>query len=328
MRSVPMRVVAALLSGPVLLTVAALALRNAWADRLPDEVATHWGPSGTPDQATGLAPLTTWTVAITLALTVAVTVTAFVLWRTGRGVHRPLLGLAAGVAALPVATLVTSMVSTLDAASWEDAAGAATTVPLLLGLGLVVGALAWLVAPDVPPQRRRDDVVTVESVDLAAHERATWVGGTTNAGLAVICVVAPPVVIAIVSALSGTAPTWSSALVPLLVGALAAVGIASVRVTIDEKAVSIRMGLLGYPRRTVPLSDVTSAGTTTLTLLGNGGLGVRLNASGDVAFKCRGGEALVLTLSTKRRVIATVDHPDQAAGLVNDLVRQARDRAS
>ncbi|MGW9476721.1 DUF1648 domain-containing protein [Saccharomonospora azurea] len=330
MRSVPFRVALAVLGGPVLLSGAALALRNVWSDRLPAEVATHWGPSGAPDRATDLDVLTTWTLLAALVLAVAFTIAALVLLRRGRGVHRPLLGLASGLAALPVAALATSMLATLDAASWREASGAALAIPVILATAGAAGAVAWFIAPDVPPEQRPVDATAVagaQSVGLSEHERATWVGGSTNAGLAVLCVVALPVVVAVVGALSGSPAPWSSLLVPLGIGLLAALGVGSVRVTIDADAVSIRMGVLGYPRRTVPLDDITSAGTTTLGVLGNGGLGVRTNASGDVAFKCRGGDALVLTLRSNRRVLATVDRPDQAAGLVNDLVRQARNRA-
>jgi hypothetical protein len=324
-RSTAVRLPLAALGVPVLFTTAVLVLREAWSDRLPEEVATHWGPSGAPDDATSLGALTTWTVVATLVLAVAFTVTALVLVRIGRGSYPPLLGLASGLAVIPVAGLATSMLATLDAPSWHDASGAGLSVLVLLGTSVAAGVLSWLVAPDVPP-RRASVPVGSESVGLTRGERVTWMGGTTNVGLAVLCVVAPPAVLAVVGALAGSPTSWSTYLVPLGLGVLAAVGISRVHVTIDNTAVTIRMGFTGYPRRTVPISDITSAGTDSLSLLQGGGLGVRTNASGDVAFKCRSGEALVLTLSSGRRVLATVDGPDQAAGLVNDLVRQAHDR--
>ncbi len=326
MRSVPVRVVLATLGVPALLAVVAFALRGAWSDRVPEQVATHWGPSGAPDGATSLDALTTWTLVATLALAVVLTVVALVLLRTGRGSYPPLVGLASGLVVVPVAGLVTSVIATLDAPSWREASGPELSIIVLVGISVAAGVVSWLVAPDVPPKRSAVAVGS-ESAGLNPGERAAWVGTATNAGLAVLCVAVPPVVLVVVGALSGTTAAWSTYLVPLGIGVLAAVGIARVHVTVDATAVTIRMGALGYPRRTVPLVDITSAGTESLTLLGGGGLGVRTNSSGDVAFKCRSGAALVLTLRSNRRVIATVDHPDEAAGLVNDLVRQAQNRA-
>ncbi|MEY7974196.1 DUF1648 domain-containing protein [Saccharomonospora xinjiangensis] len=326
MRNLPIRVVVATLGVPALLAVVAFALRGALSDRLPDRVASHWGPSGAPDRAADLDGLTTWTLAATFVLAVVFTVAALMLLRAGRGAYPPLIGLASGLAVAPVAGLAASMLATLDTPTWQQASGPALPIMVLVGNSVVAGVVSWLIAPNVPPKRETAEAGT-ESVGLAPGERGTWVGGATNAGLAVLCVVIPPVVVAVIGALTGSVPTWSLYLVPLGAGLLAAVGISRVRVTIDAETVTIRMGLLGYPRRTVPIADITSAGTRSLTMLGYGGLGVRMNTSGDVAYKCRSGAALVLNLRSQRSVIATVDHPDEAAGLVNDLVRQAHHQA-
>lgn len=326
MNRVHFRVALATLGLPAVVAAAALTVRTAWSDRLPDNVATHWGPSGAPDSASGLDSLTLWTTVLTLTLAVVFTVTAFLLLRSGRGAHRPLIGLAAALAAAPSAGMFGPLITTVDRESWREASSAWWPVAGLLGVCALVGVLAWAIAPDVPPTKTRSAAGT-ESVGLASGERAVWIGGTTNLPLAAFCAFGPAAVLAMISLLSSASAAWGVVALTTAVGVLAALGVSRVQVTVDSDGVAIRMGVLGYPRRTVPLSDITSATTESLTLLGAGGLGVRTNTSGDVYYKCRGGAALALTLNSNRRVIATVDHPDQAAGLVNDLVRQAADRA-
>ncbi|OQO91028.1 DUF1648 domain-containing protein [Saccharomonospora piscinae] len=321
MKAAYVRVVTATFVVPAAFVAAVLVLRSMWAPRLPEVVATHWGGSGDPDKATDLAALTGWATGITLALAAVAAVGAVALLRTGRGSHRAFSGLAAGVAVVPAAGLLGSVVAALDTSSWEQAGGPMLVVPLLLGSCLLAGVIAGLLAPAVAP-RRADSEIGTESVGLAPGERAVWVGEATNGGLALLCVLGTTAITAVAILLSGAPAPWLVYLVPTGVGLLAALGICRVAVRVDASAVTIRMGVLGYPHRTIPLSEVTSATTEQLSVFGTGGLGVRLNPSGDVSFKCRAGEALVLTLRSNRRVYATVDHPADAAGLVNDLLRQ------
>jgi hypothetical protein len=108
-----------------------------------------------------------------------------------------------------------------------------------------------------------------------------------------------------------------AALVVLLCGLL----IGRLRVRADSRGVTVRLGILGWPRRHIPLKDIDRADVGNLSLFSAGGLGVRLNpVTGTVAYKVRSRPALAITLLNGRRILVRADHPEPGAGLLNDLV--------
>ncbi|WP_007024030.1 DUF1648 domain-containing protein [Saccharomonospora iraqiensis] len=323
MRSATLRLVLATGGVPAVVLAIAAALRAAWSSRLPDVVAMHWGVSGAPDGSARLTTLSTWCLALGGALTVLGTVVAVVLLHHGRGSHRGHVALWVLLASMPSTALLTSLVTTLDAPDWRQASGAGVALGVLLGGSVAAGGLAALLAPGVPPDRILDAAPGAQTVGLRDGQRATWIGSSTNVALATLSALTPPVVVVLIGLVTGSSPGWAVTVVPTAIGVLAGLGVARVRAIVNTDAVTVRMGFLGMPHRTVPLAEIASATTEDLTLFGTGGLGVRTTVAGDTAYKCRGGPALVLTLRSARRVLVTVDHPEEAAGLVNDLVRRA-----
>lgn len=324
MRTAAVRLVLATGGVPALALVVPAVLGEVWSARLPRVVATHWGVGGAADGSTELGTLTTRCLTLGGVLTVVGTVAALVLLRQGRGSRRPIVGTWVLLASAPAATLLTSLVTTLDAPHWRQASGPAVALGVLLGGVVTAGGLAALIAPTVPPRQVRDAAPGAETAGLRPGERVDWAGRSTNVWLGALCVLTPPVVVLLIGALTGTAPDRSAYLVPTGIGVLVALGTARVRASVDADGVTVWMGFLGMPRRDIPLSEISSATTEGLSLFGTGGLGVRTTVSGDTAYKCRGGPALVLTLRSARRVLVTVDRPGEAAGLVNDLLRQAK----
>jgi hypothetical protein len=301
----------AVLPGAVLAVAAVLA--NAWADRLPDPVATHWnsGPNG----SSPLGVFVTVCLALGALATVLLAATAAAALRRGRPMPRLSVGMGAGFAALPPAVLLSVLVSNLDVPDWHEARGGAVVVLFLLGvaaLGVVAAFTGGLPAPV------REHRTGRPSVGLQPGQRAFWSGRAANPAM-LWALVLIPVAIALVPA----GVPWPTALWIGFVGAVVTALTYRLRAKVDATGVTIRFGLLGFPWRHLELSTIREAAARELETFGDGGLGLRFNpVTGTTAYKVRGGPALELTLENGRTVLVSVDDPETGAGLVNDLIAQ------
>lgn len=297
-------------------------LQAAWASRLPEIVAVHWGVGGTPDRSAALSTLTGWALGIGAALTLAALVTALVSSRRGSPVPRSAVGFAAWLATMPAGVVAGSMYAALDTTSWRDAGPVWAALAWVFGLSLAAGAAAALVAGPTEqpaPTEPRD----LPSAGLRPGERAVWIGGGTNypmafGGLAAVlgCVllrVALPDLDVTAFGLAG------------LVTVLAMAATCRVRVRVAADGVTLSLGLFRLPNRTLTFDEIASADTEWMTMWSGGGYGLR-RGPGYTAFKVRAGETLAITLTSGHVVKATVDHAELAAGLVNDLA-SARESA-
>ncbi|PRX43902.1 hypothetical protein B0I33_11367 [Prauserella shujinwangii] len=322
MTQVRARILLATLGIPAVAAGLAGWLRLRWADRLPDPVAVHWGAGGEPD---GAASVDTITVALFCAggaLALLGATLALVALRRGAAVLRWLLGFYAWLAALPSAALVSTLWANLGAESWRAAADAGWSLVLLLGGSAVAALLGALVGPSVPARRGAGEGGDRPSIGLAPGQRATWTGGSTNRWLAASFLPAPAVLVAIDLAGAADVPLFLY-LVVTVPGLAITAALSRLRAVVDSTGVSVRMGWFGLPRRHLPLADIAHADADRLGMLAMGGFGVRVNpVTGDTGYVLRGGPALVLSLRSGRRVFVTVDRPEQAAGLVNDLLHQ------
>ncbi|GAA1254092.1 hypothetical protein GCM10009676_46600 [Prauserella halophila] len=297
------------------------ALQAAWADRLPDVVAAHWGLTG-PDRSAELSTMTGVTLGIGAVLTLVTLVTVLVSRLRGAVVPRSAVGFVAWLATLPAGVLAGSMYAALDATSWRDAGPAWSAVGWALGLSVAAGAAATLVAGPTErpaPAEPRD----LPSAGLQPGERASWIGGGTNYPMAfggLVAVLGYALLHVSIPGL-GVMPFALAVLVVVL--AMAAV--CRVRVRVDTTGVTLSLGLFGFPNRTLTYDEIASANTEEMTMGSAGGYGLRRGV-GYTAFKVRAGETLTITLNSGHVVKATVDHADRAAGLVNDLTG-ARDGA-
>ncbi|MEU6641046.1 DUF1648 domain-containing protein [Saccharomonospora sp. NPDC046836] len=306
---------------PALAAGAAWLLQRAWSSRLPEPIAIHWGPSG-PDRTASLGGFTAATLGSSAALATAGAVLALVILRHGNGVLRGVLAFYAWLAAFPAALLIAVLTSNLDAPGWQQAGFNGGSVAALAASALAALLGAVVAGPSVPPARQTEELAPGDlSVGLGADQRATWVGSASSR-VALVVFVLLLLALAVLPALTGAALPVAVYLIMLI--PLAAVLVSTrLRVVVTGAGVQIRFGAFGIWRRRVPLADIAGATVERVTTWGHSGLGIRVNPiTGDIYYKVRGGEALALRLHSGRTIAITVDRPEQAAGLVNDLLRQ------
>ena len=306
---------------PALAMVAGALLRDAWSARIPDQLAVHWA-NGEVDGHASTGPFVTgWFVAAAV-LTLAGALLIVIAKRRGFSPARSAIGFVSGLATFAVSTLFAMLHANLDGVVTDNpmpqiltaTAGAVTAgalASLIAGPAAKTGARGGGLSPDKP------------SVDLAPGERATWIGGTRSpVALAIVAI--GVVATVVLPLLLGNEDLNFAVLLPgIAIGGVVLLLLASLKTVVDSSGVGVRIGALGLLRRHVPLAEIDSAETSTLSMFANGGLGVRVNpVTGDTAYKLRGGPALTLNLTSGKRVLISVDRPEGAAGLVNDLLRE------
>ncbi|ASR34055.1 hypothetical protein BAY61_02585 [Prauserella marina] len=323
MRKTAVRALSATLGIPALAACAAVVVRGALAGRFPDPLAVHWGPGGDADRSASLTGLTVGSLVAAAVLAIIGSGLALLAVTKDRGLSRGVVTFEAWFAALPSLLLVATLIVNLDAPAWNHVAGGWLVLVLLLGLSALTAGLAALVAgPGVRPTAQTPPSPEGPSVGLEPGQRASWLGGTTSFVAAATIV---PVVLLLfgIETVSGTPVPIVAYLIVLGTGLVLGLVMSRLGVVVNENGVTIRFGILGFPRRHVPLSDIASADTGSLGFWSLGGFGIRANpATGTMAYKLRGGPALKLTLRGGQVVWATVDRPEQAAGLINDLLRR------
>ncbi|MFI5584028.1 hypothetical protein ACIA5G_03270 [Amycolatopsis sp. NPDC051758] len=301
----------AVLPGAALAVAGVLA--SAWADRLPDPVATHW--NGGPNSSTPLGLFVVVCLALGAVATALLAVTAVAALRRGRPVPRVTAGVGAGFAALAPATLLSVLVPNLDVPDWHAARSGSVVVLFLLGtaaLGVVAAFVGGLPAPvlEAGPD--------LPSVGLRPGQRAYWSGRAVNPAMLWALGLIPVAIALLPAGLS-----WPMAIWIALVGTFVTVVTYRLKATVDAQGVTIRFGLLGFPWRHIGLGSIREATTRELSTFGDTGLGLRFNpVTGTTAYKVRGGPAIVLALESGRTVLVSVDDPETGAGLVNDLLAQ------
>lgn len=301
---------AALILGiPLALIGIALGVVFANAGRMPPDVATHWNESGTVDATSSFcaslvptAMLASIVGAAGLGGLIAFSKNPFAL----RFVAAFTTGFAVFTATLTIA---------LHAIQWGLPSG--TTAPNPSGwvvFGLVAAvACGGLAGYALLPSSR---------APLSA-EPALWDGVarySTRARIWFIGTVALVVFTLIVLAFALSQV--------ILIGLAAAVLVVPFalgigwRVRLDENAVTAR-ALGGWPRISVPISDVTIATPVTTTWGEWGGLGIRARRSGN-GLITRGGEAVKIGRADGTYCTITVDGAADLAHLINALVERRR----
>ncbi|MEU3610307.1 hypothetical protein AB0E83_33450 [Streptomyces sp. NPDC035033] len=129
---------------------------------------------------------------------------------------------------------------------------------------------------------------------------ASWTAGVTALGMAVVGCVAAGLLV--------------------LFGTLAFV---HVEVRVDERAMEVRCGHIGVPRRTIPFTEVVGADyAPRVTPRHWGGWGYRSRPDRDTAVVVRRGEGLVLRLADGRRFTVTVDGAASAVDSIRAHLRR------
>lgn len=292
-----------LLLAPVVAVTAALLLR----DSVPERVPTHWGTDGVDDTAA----FTTYTAIIVVVVGLLALGAVVATWLTRSRPAAAATSMAGWLAWL----FALVYLSTLVVARGAEDPYAVDLPWWLVALVLAGSGVAWLgMYALLPPHpdRLRGPVPTLA---LGDDERVVWVGTARSRPMAWLGVG----VFVVGAALVLVEPVVGLLTLPLGV-LLWWLHVVTVRV--DERGVRAGWGLARWPGRFVALGDVDSAEAQRIEPLEWGGWGHRLSPRGT-ALVVRRGEGLVLHRVGKGDLAVTVDGADEAAALVNGLVRRA-----
>ncbi|WP_158628646.1 DUF1648 domain-containing protein [Saccharopolyspora rhizosphaerae] len=301
------------LTWTVVATVALVAPLVLLRDRLPDPVATHFTGAGVPDGSMShavfpLVVLPGWLLAA-----------AFGVVGGAVGKRR---AQRAGSAALLAATavffgsLVLSTVgANLDHVDWRDARLPLWHVLVVLLASAAAGGVGWLLGNRGPDEGDAGPAPQSGELDLAPGQRAVWVSSVTSPVL-VVTGSAVLVVGVVVAALG----SWQAALPELFAGVVVT-ALSTARVRVDERGVHTTFGPQRFPTRRIRLEQISSAGVARHRALAVGGWGYRVLPA-TTAIMLRGGECLVLRLTSGRDFVISVDKPERGAELVNALLAE------
>lgn len=303
------------------LIVAPLALR----DRLPDPIATHWGPSGAPDNsmpfiASLLFQVGLWALLAGGAWGVALAGTTVFRRRASRMGIGALLG---GVGLFFLGLQAVTLVANLDASDWTQAADLGWDALLAVAGLLLGGWLGALAARPGPDDRPEPSAVPTRRVPLRPGQRAVWVSSVSSGPLAALggSLLAAGLGLAVLALIGGEGALWIPAAIMSLAGLLVAT-FSSVRVQITEEGVVLFHGPFRLPRRHIPIERVERAWSEERFPSGVGGWGVR-GLPGAMTIMIRGGECLVVGYVSGGRLTISIDDAESGAALLNTLVDRA-----
>ena len=309
----------ALVASAVLAPVVAAsgtAMAYAVRDRLPDELAVHWGIDGAPDRFTSFTGAVTTAAVITAVVPLALVGLGTLMHRSARG---PVAAIVGGLAVFLGGLLFGGLVVQRPGQA-AQAFPPQWVVPTLVLTALVALGL-WRWGRTTPPEttgHREPLPADAARLDVPASTRLGWTGRASlpvRPTMVLAVVVALPLVWV---ALAGHPWVWVLA---IGLGALLAVTL-SARVTVD--AAGLRVSSAGFTWSKVPLERVASADTTTVRPMRDfGGWGWRIGMDGRRGYVTRGGEALVVRRLGEADVLVTVDDADEAAAVLNTLVARA-----
>jgi hypothetical protein len=288
----------------------------AWSvrDRLPAEVAAHWGTGG---QVTRTEPLVTHLVtfgAIVALVVVAAGVPA-VLARLPVAVRRMLAGCAAWTGTLLAAGQVGGLRGQLGLA--DGMAAPSPTAGLAVGalVGVPVAVAVAAAAREAP---HRVPAASPPPADLPRVDGAGSGGepptfeasthGSRGVRVAGVVAAAPLVLLAPVAG-------WWIAVVGVLVAALVLAG-SRFTTRVDDDGLTVRAA--GWTMVTVPVAEVAEARVVEVDPFWEfGGWGLRVDVHGRTGVVARPGEAVEVLRGDGSRVVVTVDDATTAAGALN-----------
>ncbi len=311
---------------PLALLVAALGVMLATLPALPDPVAVHWGPSGSPDGFGSpwlsfvLLPVVSLAYLV-LPLRVARAIT------TGPTLNQRLI--------LCVGPFLVGLLGTLLAGSLviqtglEDARTGPSILPVLalaFAVGLVAAVATWFVLPPTPELEPVPDAASLPARALTVDERAVWVRrlAPRSRVLGVVLILLSVLVVGAALVLAIVQP-WALLLLVIPI-ALIVFGYACSfwTVTADRHGVLARGGFGHWPVIRIPLAEIESARPIEVEPIGDfGGWGLRW-APKSTGIILRSGEALEVTRTGGRRLVVSVDGAAAPAELLNALVLRAR----
>ena len=313
-----------LVAGAWIAVVAALVvgLPTFLSDRLPSPVASHWGPSGVPDDSLPLGGVLA--IALVLWGLIAAGCLGLALHGSTLRSRQPRALLVATLAwggCFVVGMTALTVWANLDASDWTTARPVSWQVLVTIGAALLLGWLGWRVGrrgPDEPPPGRTDRPHPFLAVQPG--ERVVWFSSAVNAGL-----------VGTAAALLGTAgilaglmllglPPWLWVVVATT-GATGLAGtlVTSVRARVTDKGLVIAFGPLRWPRIRVALDRIEDAWVEDRMPRQVGGWGYR-GLPGRATIMIRGGACLVIRYRSGGTLGLSIDDAERGAALLNGLL--------
>ncbi|MEV0277401.1 DUF1648 domain-containing protein [Streptomyces sp. NPDC050610] len=284
--------------------------------RLPDPMATHFGSGGEPNGFTSLGAIF-WVPLIALLFVGAVFTSLHYLSSATPLAQRGFMAIGYGLATLLGYLFAALFHTSADIPDASDVRFPLWQIGISLGLAAVAGAIGWFIARLVPaparPAPQEAAAPRPARLGLAADERAAW---TRTIGSAPVALAGGAAFCAgIVLMLTvGSGPGLT-----LLILGLTAAMFGTVRVTVDQRGLSLAPRVVPLPRVHIPLSRIEEARVRDIRVFRDFGWGyrVRPGVSGVVL---RSGEAISLRLATGSEFLVSTDDAATAAGLLNTLI--------
>jgi uncharacterized membrane protein len=293
------------------ITLAAVPYLLFW-DRLPDPMASHWGPGSEVD---GSMPR--WAGLVTTAVLIILVGggLSVMLARQSEGRREPSpesLALTSFIGALAMGLSWVSIFLNLDAGSWGDAASMPWWVVLVVGGGaLACGFIGYRVGQTVFPIATAPQPRPPLTAVLPG-ENAAWVGTASSPGQLLAIV---PGVVALTVIPSPY--RWLGVLL-IVLGVL----LSRVVARVGPGGLTVLLG--GFlPVKRIPVERIASAVADYIEPAKWGGWGYRLVPDAS-AVVIRAGDGIIVTLNSGRRFAVTVDDAVTGAGLLNGLVGRIR----
>ncbi len=278
-------------------------------DRLPDEVATHWGANGEADQFTARASLPWLFGGFTALIGFVMTVVALSAPRQAVAGTRLLSG-------TPLATVwFMAAIAYLTVSAQLDGAGpvapSGQTILAALGAGLAGGLVGvWIAGPAAPiPEEPRLTVTDPESL--------TWRGRTPRT----LLMPTIATVVAVGGIALAYATRWQLLLLFAPIVLLVAVS-SSFNVSAGPKGVVVAAVGIGFPRVRVPLEQIAGVEVGTVEAWNYGGWGIRLGP--DTAVITKSGPALIVRRTDGAGLRISLDRPEEPAAALASLLPRRR----
>ncbi len=288
---------------------------------LPDPMSTHWGLSGAPDGSMRK---------LAAAALFAALVLLPVLFAAPRSGHagRPSAGklaLLSFVGLLMTALSASTVWLNWGRSRWQEAGH--MRLPVVLGVALVPLALAAVVLalarrrwPEPHATTNRDD-----ALPLGPGERAYWSGTARNAGMIALGAFVLMEGAVLHLALAKQAPGLGLTLDAVHVVIFFTLELFSkIRVSVDERAITVRYGHLGWLRQRIRLERISGAESLEIEAMDHGGWGYRgsVRLMGRAAIVVRSGSAIRLDLGGGKRLVISVDDAETASRLINGFIQR------
>jgi len=309
---------------PAIIAIAGVATMLSWTD-LPDPIAVHWGPTGSPDAYGSLPGIAAFFGLSVLVFAGIISVSVARLRASTRPSAQPrfLVGMSVWFAVLLTGVLLGSVAGQRGL---EDAASGPSVLPVL-GIAFATATVLGLVAGLLAPRPLALEPLGHEepSLALAPEERAVFTRSIPPSRVAVVSfAVATLLVIgaAVLVAVLGRP------LMFIIIGVVVIVLVLSFaslnwRLRIGRDGVLLRAAG-GLPRFSVPIDEIAAASIVDVQAMAEfGGWGLRFGTGGRTGVILRSGEALEITRHTGRSLVVTVDDAVTAAGLINGLVQRS-----